>query len=275
MLEPNDTVAVALSGGKDSVALLRILSGLERRFPSAKLLAVTVDEGIEGYRSEAISISRDLCRDLNVEHLVVSFEELFGITMDNVASTQTELQPCSYCGVLRRKALNEVARRVGSTKVATAHNLDDEVQTALLNLMHGDIERTFQSCSSSRTESKLVPRIKPLAEIPERETMLYAYAVGARFQSLLCPHGRDALRGDIRVMLNRLETKHPGMKYTIFSSMERLSELTRKARKLRDFRTCRICGDPTPNEICEACMMLRVLKLSAASTQTPLTVRSD
>jgi len=267
MLEPNDTVALALSGGKDSVTLLRILWKLERRFPPARLIALTVDEGIDGYRSEAISISQQVCDKLNIKHVVVSFEELFGITMDDVASKQNELQPCSYCGVLRRKALNEGARRVGATKLATAHNLDDEAQTALLNVMHGDIERISQiPQTSAKAPAGFIPRIKPLAEVPERETTLYAYASGVRFQTTPCPHGQDALRGDIRVMLNRLELKHPGLKYTISRSIERLSQTTAGMEKRRAFRVCRVCGDPTPNDICESCLMLRMLRNEAGLT---------
>jgi len=260
-MEPRDTVAVALSGGKDSVTLLRILWKLERRFPPARLIALTIDEGISGYRDEAISISREVCDDLKIEHVVVSFEELFGVTMDNVASRPNELQPCSYCGVLRRKALNEGARRLGATKLATAHNLDDEAQTALLNVMHGDVERIIQaSQTSAKPPAGFIPRIKPLAEVPERETTLYAYSSGVRFQTTPCPHGHDALRGDIRTMLNRLELKHLGLKYTIARSVEKLSATAGGIEQHRGFRTCKICGDPTPNDVCEACLMLRALK---------------
>lgn len=270
MLEPDDTIAVALSGGKDSVVLLRILWKLERRFPPARLVALTVDEGISGYRSEAVSISRDTCKELGIEHVVVSFEELFGVTMDEVARRPNELQPCSYCGVLRRKALNEGARRIGATKLATAHNLDDEVQTALLNVMHGDVERISRPSSvsgKSQARERFVPRIKPLAEVPEKETALYVYACGSRFQTVPCPHGHDALRGDIRVMLNRLEVKHPGLKHTIYRSIDRLSETIGSTEKPRAFRACNICGDPTPNDACEACIMLRTLKLDPGAAR--------
>jgi uncharacterized protein (TIGR00269 family) len=263
MLEPHDTVVVALSGGKDSVTLLRILSKLEQRFPPARLIALTIDEGISGYRDEAISISREACEDLQIEHVVASFKELFGLTMDDVASRSNELQPCSYCGVLRRKAMNEGARRLGATKLATAHNLDDEAQTALLNVMHGDVERITQaSQTSAKPPARFIPRIKPLAEVPERETALYAYASGVRFQTTPCPHGQDALRGDIRVMLNRLELKHLGLKYTIARSIEKLSATAGGIEQHRGFRSCKICGDPTPNDVCEACLMLRSFKTS-------------
>lgn len=261
MLEPKDTVVVAVSGGKDSAALLRILSRLERRFPLTRLVALTVDEGIAGYRSEAISIARDLCEQLGIGHAVVSFDELFGLTMDEIASEHNQLQPCSYCGVLRRKALNEGARSFGATKLATAHNLDDEVQTALLNIMHGDVERISRASSiGMKDQAKFVPRIKPLAEVPERETTLYAYATATPFQTVPCPHGHHALRGDIRTMLNRLELKHPGIKHTIYNSIQRLSNSADSRLEPRGFRTCAICGEPTPNEICEACVMLKTLK---------------
>jgi len=264
-LEPHDIVAVALSGGKDSLALLRIMRKLEGRHPTAQLVALTVDEGISGYRDEAVAISRDACDELKIQHVVVSFSDLFGVTMDDIASKENELQPCSYCGVLRRKALNEAARRVGATKLATAHNLDDEAQTAFLNIMHGDVERILRPSSvRSKTQAGLIPRIKPLAEVPERETTLYAYASGSRFQAVPCPYGHDALRGDIRIMLNRLELKHPGLKHTVLSSIERLSNKVTTRERVRAFRACIICGDPTPNDECEACKMLRALRRDAS-----------
>ena len=182
--------------------------------------------------------------------------------MDYVTSRANELLPCSYCGVLRRKALHEGARRLGATKLATAHNLDDEVQTALLNMMHGDVERILPTLGiATEAPAGFVPRIKPLADVPERETTLYAYASGTRFQTTPCPHGHDALRGDIRLMLNRLELKRPGLKYTVSRSVERLSAAATGINgERRVFRTCKVCGDPTPNDVCEACLMLRALK---------------
>jgi len=274
-LELNDTIAVALSGGKDSVALLRILWKLERRYPPARLVALTVDEGISGYRTEAISISREVCNALNIDHVVVSFNELFGVTMDEIASKPSELRPCSYCGVLRRKALNGGALSVGATKLATAHNLDDEAQTVLLNVMHGDVERILRASSAPvKTEARFVPRIKPLAEVPERETTLYAYATGTRFQSQPCPYGHEAMRGDIRIMLNRLELKHPGVKHTICRSVERLSESFQETSTARVFRACSVCGDPTPNNECEACKMLKTLKASSRTNSESVSVHA-
>ena len=85
MLRPTERLAVGVSGGKDSVSLLHVLTNLEKRFPSAQLVAVTIDEGIEGYREEAVDIAATSARSLGAEHHVVSFRSLYGHTLDELA----------------------------------------------------------------------------------------------------------------------------------------------------------------------------------------------
>ncbi len=175
MLEFNDHVAVAVSGGKDSLTLLNVLVKLETRFPRSKITAISVDEGIKGYRDEALEIAREACEKLGVEQAVVSYRELFGTTIDELTEMHLGQTPCSYCGVLRRKAINRAAAMVGATKIATGHNLDDEVQTVLLNMLHGDPWRVQRSSPVLRDpRGKFLCRIKPLCEIPEKEIVLYA-----------------------------------------------------------------------------------------------------
>ncbi len=262
MLEPNDHVAVAVSGGKDSLTLLSILKKLETRFPRARLTAVTVDEGIHGYRDEALRLASDLCSKLDVNLVAVSFEELFGTTTDEIVSRERKLTPCSYCGVLRRKAINYGAAKAGATRIATAHNLDDEVQTVLLNLLHGDVFRLARASPVLEDpRGRFLPRIKPLCEVPEREVALCAYLSGLEFQSIACPHGDEALRGEIRVMLNRLDEKHPGTKFTLLRSAEKLRELIGTSVPLRELRNCQRCGDPTPQDLCQGCRLLESLSI--------------
>ena len=257
MLEYNDHVAVAVSGGKDSLTLLNLLVKLEGRFPRTTVTAVSVDEGIEGYRDEALNLARKACDRLGVTQVVVSYRELFGITTDEIAGMKLGQTPCSYCGVFRRKAINRAAVMVGATKIATAHNLDDEVQTILLNMLHGDPVRIVRSGPVLRDpRGKFVPRIKPLGEIPEKEIVLYAYLTGTEFQSITCPHGHEALRNDIRSFLNQMDLKHPGSKFTLQKSAEKLRTLLAAETPLADLQECKRCGDPTPHELCEACLML-------------------
>ncbi|MEM1586773.1 MAG: TIGR00269 family protein [Candidatus Bathyarchaeia archaeon] len=264
MLKFDDRIAVAVSGGKDSVSLLYILARIERDFPRASLCAITVDEGIEGYRDEAVKIASENCRILGVEYHVISFRDLYGYTLDEIVkrikAAGSGLTPCSYCGVLRRKALNMLAREVGATKMALAHNLDDEVQTFMLNIMHGDPLRIARTGPTFEEEIEgLTPRVKPLCEVLEKEVTLYAYLKGIRFQENPCPYSGEALRNDIRRMLNRIEEKHPGTKYTLFRSAEKIREKMREIKPKAILKPCKLCGEITISEICQACKLLQNL----------------
>jgi len=262
MFEFNDRIAVAISGGKDSVGLLYILAKIEHDYPKGSLLAITVDEGIEGYRDEALEIASENCKKLGIEHHIVSFKELYGCTLDNIVKHQKQkderiLTPCAYCGVLRRKALNIAARQVKADKIATAHTLDDETQTILLNIFHGDVLRIAREKPvTDETHPKLVQKVKPFCEIPEKETALYAYIREIKFQSAPCPYASEALRNDIRIMLNRMEEKHAGIKFTIFKSVERIRPALKEIAKKEGLRECSECGEPTTEKICKTCQML-------------------
>jgi len=266
MLKFNDKTAVAVSGGKDSVSLLHILAKTERNYPKASLVAVTVDEGIKGYRDEALRIAAENCQKLGVEHHVASFKELYGYTLDEIVKRLKrkgggEATPCAYCGVLRRRALNVAARKLRADKIATAHTLDDETQTILLNIFHGDVLRIArEKPAKDETYTKLVPRVKPFCEIPERETALYAYIRKIKFQSVPCPYASEALRNDVRIMLNRIEGKHAGIKFTIFKSTEKIRPALEKIAEKEGLRECMECGEPTTASICKICQMLKQMK---------------
>lgn len=263
MLRDNDRIALALSGGKDSTTLLHILHKLEKKFPKASLFAVTVDEGISGYRDEALQNAKSACMQLGVEHITISFKELFRLTIDNIAkrikNEQSGLTPCSYCGVLRRRALNKAARELKASKIAVAHTLDDEAQTILLNFIHGDIFRASRITPTSGLETgKFVPRIKPLCDVPEDEVALYAYFNNIKLQSVDCPYASQALRTEIREFLNKLENNHPSTKYIIYRSFEKIRPML-KSGVSTEMKECKICGEPSGKSICEPCRMLQKL----------------
>lgn len=262
MLKPNDRIALALSGGKDSVSLLHIMRRLEESFPQSKMVAITIDEGIASYRSEAVEIAEENCEKLDVEHRVYSFKKLYGYTLDEIAdSAKQKDKPfiCSYCGILRRKALNVSAKELEATNLVTAHNLDDEVQSMLMNLIRGDMTSMSRG-EDDLVREGLVPRVKPLCEVPEREVALYAFLKKIRFQSLPCPYLETSLRSDVRRFLNMLESKHPGIKFTVYKSFEKM--LSRmKLSEERSLGSCRICGEPAARDICMACQTLKDLGL--------------
>ena len=263
MLNFNDHLAVAVSGGKDSLSILHILAKLRKFRPKTTLTAVTVDEGIKGYRDEALEIASALCKKLEVPQHIVSFKELYGFTLDEMIARvrergKTELTACAYCGVLRRRAINAGAKQVKADKIATGHTLDDEVQTELMNIFHGDIARLAKEKPvTSEVHPMFVQKIKPFCEIPEKESALYAYIKKITFQDTPCPYASEALRNDIRGMLNCMESKHAGTKFTVFKAMERLRPAIEETVKKENFKTCMECGEPSALDLCKACEMLR------------------
>ncbi len=266
MLDFDDHIAVGVSGGKDSVGLLYILAKMEKRRPEARLVALTIDEGIHGYRDEALKIADENCQQLGVEHVTVSFKQLFGVTIDKISETlhnrpTGEPTVCAYCGVLRRRALNSTASKLGASKLATAHTLDDETQTVLMNLLNGDILRLAKEKPvTDEVHPRLVPRIKPFCRTPERESALYAFLKGIRFQNRPCPYAHDALRNDARFMINRLEEKHPGMKHTILGSIEQIRPALESLTNQQKLASCNRCGEATTGKVCRVCTMLDHLR---------------
>jgi uncharacterized protein (TIGR00269 family) len=265
MFNFDDRIAVAVSGGKDSLSLLHVIAKMERFRPKAALVAVTVDEGIKGYRDEAMKIAETHCKKLNVAHHVVSFKDLYGFTLDEIVArtrqkNEKELTACAYCGVLRRRALNVAAREVDATKIATAHTLDDEVQTILMNIFHGDVARLAKEKPvTDDVHVRFVQKVKPFCEVPERESALYAYVKKIQFQDTPCPYASEALRNDIRVMLNRIEEKHAGTKFTIFNSVERIRPALSGIGNSDHFEECARCGEPASQGLCKVCQILEEL----------------
>ena len=253
MVSPGDRIAVGLSGGKDSTALLLLLHHL---LPSSgtTLVAVTIDEGIAGYREETLKAARDLTGELGVEHVIVTFTDLFGDDLDRLL-TGREGQGCTVCGVLRRRALVEAVRRTGATKLATGHNLDDEAQSVLMNVLRGDLPNLVHDTSTGQP-GHFVPRIKPLAVLSEKETVTYLLLRGYFRDLPECPYAGTALRSEARSMLAGLEHRHPGTMLRLMQFRDGVRRSARPAGPKGVPGTCRICGELTSGEVCQVCRLL-------------------
>jgi len=255
MIGPGDRVAVAVSGGKDSLALLKVLSELYRHRRN-QIVAISVDEGVAGYRDEALEHARSVIGELGIEHTVVSYKEMFGFSLDEALDWKDDrdVSSCSFCGVFRRRAIDEVAATVRASVVATAHNLDDCVQTFMMNLMHGDVARLGWLDPTYFDDSFPVRRVKPFMEIYEEEVALYAYQNGVPFQSVSCPYMHEGLRSEVRDYLNMMEANHPGIKNVLLrSGLDVISHYARASDK--DSVPCSSCGKPSSNGLCNVCKM--------------------
>jgi uncharacterized protein (TIGR00269 family) len=257
MVKHGDRIAVAVSGGKDSLSLLHIMKMLCQKHGS-KPYAVTIDEGIEGYRDESLKIVKEFSTRLDVECKILSYKELYGATLDETLEERNRKEKktgaCSICGTFRRRAIDIAAESVGANVLATAHNLDDVLQTFMINILAGDVERIGWTYPEPVEYANGLKKIKPFTEIYEHEIAFYALANGIPFQSEECPHMNESIRSEIREFLNKLEGEHPGIKYNAYST------LVKVAKRLRDsgnkkHNKCILCGRDSTNKICSVCTM--------------------
>ena len=262
MIGSGDLVAVAVSGGKDSLALLKIMHDMSARHDFG-IRAITIDEGIPGYRDEALGIVRKFCDELQIECGVYSYGDLFGMTLDSALEMRGDQRTssCSICGTLRRRAMDHAARDVGADAIATGHNLDDTLQTFLINMLSGDTAKI--GWMNPDTSSNELRRIKPFCEIYEEEIVFYAFTNGLPFQAEPCPHMNEGIRTEIREFLNSLERRHGGIKNSMYQSALRISGILRESGGKEGTR-CRRCGSRSTGDVCSVCST--VLRLKGGQT---------
>lgn len=262
MIERGDTVAVGVSGGKDSLSLLYVLKDLfDHRDNKNSLIAVTIDEGIRGYRDESLQIVGDFCSRLGVESKILSYKTLFGIDMDEaiIQRPSEKMSSCSMCGTFRRRAIDLAAETVGADAVATAHNLDDQVQTFMINLLAGDAERIGWIYPQPVEYGSRMKKIKPFVEIYEYEIAFYALQREIPFQSEECPYMNESIRTDLRIFFNNLEKSHPGLKYNAYNTMLKISKVIRDQGAQSTAKKCSVCGRVATGDICSVCSLVEIL----------------
>ena len=264
MIEYGDKVAVGVSGGKDSLSLLYVLKMLfdQHSNNGNELVAVTIDEGIKGYRDESLQIVKDFCAQLGIESKVLSYQSLFGVDMDQamIQRSSQKVSSCSICGTFRRRAIDMAAEAVGADIVATAHNMDDQLQTFMINLLAGDVERIgwIYPEPVQYTQSGM-KKVKPFVEIYEYEIAFYALQRDIPFQSEECPYMNESIRTDLREFFNRLERDHPGIKYNGYKSMTKVSKVLRSSMPSPEIKKCSRCGHVSTGDICSVCRTLSIL----------------
>jgi uncharacterized protein (TIGR00269 family) len=250
-------IAVALSGGKDSTALLVSLVRAIQQATTVSLIAITVDEGIAGYRADTIRAAQDLTKRLGVEHRFISFTDIIGDDLDTILAGR-ESRACTICGILRRKALARAAQEAGATVVATGHNLDDEAQSVLMNAMRGDLPRLLRDPGSGNCDA-FIPRIKPLSEVPEKEIAAYLFVQGIFPMLPECPYTRYALRAEVRSMLALLENTKPGTMENLIRAKKTIEKYCGDAPVREGLHPCRDCGEPCSSELCQFCRLRQSL----------------
>ncbi len=190
---------------------------------------------------------------------MVSYSDVFGKTLDEISQISQEKDgpdTCTICGILRRSVLNQASRELGGDKLAIAHNLDDIVQTIMLNYLRGDMARLYRLRPKTGGDKKeFVPRIKPLREISEKEAAIYAMVQDFDIHSDECPYV-GGMRTEVRNFINKMEKNHPTTKYRILRMFDKIRPNLPVDLEDVQLSECKICGEPTTGDICRACELL-------------------
>jgi uncharacterized protein (TIGR00269 family) len=262
LFSQKDYLGVATSGGKDSMVLLHLINKIFRE-KRIKFCAIFVDEGTDNYSNNTFKIVTDFCKKNKIKLIFSSHKKEFGISTQEIGEKydRKEGTVCTYCGVLRRKTLNRLANKEKVTTLLTGHNLDDECQTVLMNLLDNDHIRFFRTgpVSGIIDLEFTKPRIKPFYLTPEKEIAAYALYNKIPFYDCNCPFYRTAKRNHFRSFLNETEVLHPGSKFSLIKSFLKIKETSniKEIIKKDIIKKCKICKEDTSQEICKACQLIK------------------
>jgi uncharacterized protein (TIGR00269 family) len=255
-------IAVAVSGGSDSLVSLKFINEMLAERPGVEVHAISVDEGIRDYRSKTLKLASTYSEKWGVPwHLSLMKEEI-GYSIDELAKLEKTYNECTYCGVFRRWVINKKAKTLRAIKIVTGHQLDDQAETILMNLLTGDLKRLSRLGPHRMVRPGLIPRLMPLRYIPKEEIMLYAKLVGIEVMPKVCPYSKSAFRGNFRKFLNELEIQRPGTKYALLSSYDGMKEFLSEIQNMNDLRKCRECGEPSSGDLCKRCELIKSLNES-------------
>jgi tRNA(Ile)-lysidine synthase TilS/MesJ len=211
MIQAGDKIAVGVSGGKDSLVLLRLLAGLRAYFNKPFTLeAITIDMGL-GMDYSAIEA---LCRELDVPYTIVK-TEIAPIIFDH----RKEKNPCSMCAKMRRGALNQAILERGFNKLALGHHYDDAVETFVMNLLFEGRIGCFQPVTNlDRTG---IIQIRPMLYIHERTVDNFALRQNLPILENRCPVDKQTKREEVKKLVFDLSSTYPDLKERIFGAMQR------------------------------------------------------
>jgi uncharacterized protein (TIGR00269 family) len=252
MFEPEARVLVAVSGGKDSLALWDLLVDL-----GYDADGVYLGLGIDEYSDESTRYVRDYAAGRGLKLHEVDLGEDFGFTIPAAAAV-AHRSPCGACGLSKRHLFNSVALEHGYDAVATGHNLDDEAAVLLGNVLRWDAGYLGRQHPVLPAAEGFARKVKPLVRLGEREMAAYCIVRGIDYQVEECPMAAGNKHLGYKELLNGLEDRSPGAKATFFFGfLERGHDrfAADAGRERETLGACGRCGAPTTGELCAFCRL--------------------
>ncbi|PJC87938.1 tRNA 2-thiocytidine(32) synthetase TtcA [Vibrio sp. HA2012] len=228
MIEENDVVMACISGGKDSFAMLDILLNLQKAAPiKFDIVAVNLDQKQPGFPEHILPEYFD---SLNIPYYIVD-KDTYSVVKEKIQEGKTT---CGLCSRLRRGTLYSFAEKIGATKIALGHHLDDIVETLFLNMFHGSRMKAMPPKLRSDDGRNIV--IRPLTYCREKDLIRYAeYKAFPVIPCNLCGSQENLQRQAIKAMLLEWDKKTPGRVESIFKSLQNVSPSQLADKELFDF----------------------------------------
>jgi len=257
LFTPDERILVAVSGGKDSLALWDILEQLGYQTEGLHI-HLGIDD--EGYSDASLAKTAAFAQERGLLLHVVNVRETYGQSIVEVARGRRGGRTCAVCGLVKRHIMNEMAHEDGYDAIATGHNLDDEAAVLLMNTLHW--ERRFLSKQGPLLPSihpRLARKVKPLVLLYERETAAYAIVRGIDYVRQECPYAVGASSIRAKGILNQLERHSPGTKVQFYLGFLRAREdgwLPSDRGLDGSVAACPRCGQPTTADgLCAFCRL--------------------
>lgn len=251
MFTPDERILVAVSGGKDSLALWDVL--LAQKYQTAGLY---LDLGIGEYSAHSRKKVEQFAAQHNVPLRIVSLtQEAVPVP---VAAQFTKRVPCAACGAMKRHFFDQYAIEGNFSVLATGHNLDDEAARLLGNVLHWQTEYLAREKPVLQpTHPRFVRKVRPLYRLSELETAVYAFFRGIDYVIDECPNSGGATQLVYKDMLNKLEAKMPGTKLSFVQEFVRSAQPLFVAPDGAPPRECEVCGMPSFAPVCSFCKLLQ------------------
>lgn len=210
MIEENDRIAIGISGGKDSLALLYALAGIRKFYPiKFDIIAITINLGWENFDLSGI---KALCEKLEVEYHIID-TQIAQIVFDE----RKEANPCSLCAKMRKGSLNEAIKELGCNKVAYAHHRDDVVETMLMSLMYEGRFHTFAPVTY--LDKMDIKVIRPMLYVHESDVIGFVRKYDVPVVKSPCPVDGYTRREYAHDLVRALNKENPGVKNRMFTAI--------------------------------------------------------
>lgn len=268
MLRNAKKVALAVSGGKDSLSLLKALHRLiPENFPGIEIEIIYIDLGIPGYSEKYRKIVESICENFGITLHVYDLRLEENYVVPDFQRTAFKSRICGACGTVKRYLLNKIAYEIGADRLATGHNLDDITEVLFELYLRGSVKEIVRIKPVSwSTRDKLVTKIKPLIEMTEAENLCYALSNELPILGVRCPLAENSRMAKRKKLISMIEREVPGFRHTFYKShLKRIMPYLVGAIQEPALIECNSCGMPSLSETCSYCKLVSKIRRNRAA----------